>query len=160
MGLSLQDAEVLAIDKSMAQYFEKVAKNVNPKIAANWIINELKLDGLLIIEPQKLIELLKLVEDNSISGKIAKDVLVEMISGGKSARDIVAENGFKQIASESELTSIVEKIIAENPQVVASIKAGKHEAIGFIVGQVMKETRGQANPTLVNKLISDKLEVR
>ncbi len=157
MGLSLQDAEVIAIDQEMANYFEKTAEIVSPKLAANWIINELKIDGLVKIKPEDLAELLKLIDSNEISGKIAKDVLPQMLETGKSATDIIAEKGLKQIGSEEEIAKIVDKIISENSEIVSSIKAGKTSAIGFLVGQVMKETKGQANPAMVNKIINEKI---
>ena len=157
MGLTVQDAEILALDKDMAQYFETVTAQVSPKTAANWILNELKFDGVLIVEPSKMIELLKLIEDKTISGAMAKDVLVEMIQTGKSAAEIIEEKGLKQMGDEGEIGQIVDKIISENLAVVASIKAGKEQAMGFLVGQVMKETRGQANPELVNRLVDGKI---
>lgn len=158
IGLSLQDAEFLSIDQTMAKYFEAVSESVSPKLAANWIINELKLDGLLIIAPEKLIELLKIIEDGTISGKIAKDVLVEMIASGKTSGEIIKEKGLAQIGDETEIAKIVDKIFSENSAVVASIKAGKGQALGFLVGQVMKETRGQANPSIVSRIINEKLK--
>jgi len=157
LGIPLQDAEVLSIDSQMANYFEQVSAKVSVKLAANWVINELKSDGLLAIGPEKMIELLALIEDGTISGKIAKDVLSEMITSGKNAMEIIKEKGLKQMGDESELEKIVEKVIAQNPEVIASIKAGKTEAAGFLVGQVMKETKGQANPQIVNKIINDKI---
>jgi len=157
MGLLRQDAEVLSIDRQMAGYFEKVASEITPKLAANWIINELKIDGLLIIAPEKLIELLKMLESGEISGKIAKDVLAEMIETGKTAQEIITEKGLKQIGDESELISIVDNIINKNSEIVASIQAGKTQAISFLIGQVMRETNGRANPALVNKIINERL---
>ena len=157
MGVNKQDAEILSLDSALCLYYEKVASKVDAKLAANWIINELKLDGLLVINPDKLIELIKMIETQEISGKIGKEVLAEMISSGKSAHDIILEKGFKQIGDETELTSIIENIIANNPQVIASIKAGKKEAVGFLIGQVMHETKGQANPQKVNEIVNKKI---
>lgn len=156
LKLPLQDAEVLSIDRQMANYFETVAKNVSAKLAANWIINELKLDGLLIIKPEDLAELLKQIESNNISGKMAKEVLLAMIQTGKTAAEIIAEKGIKQIGGEEELAQIVNKILADNQKIVDEIKSGKTQAKGFLVGLVMRETQGRANPGLVNELI-DKL---
>lgn len=157
MGLTLQDAEILSLDSALASYYENVAASVSPKIAANWILNELKMDGLLVVAPEKLIELLKLIESEEISGKIAKEVLITMMETGKSATSIIEEKGLKQIGSEEELGQIVEQVIAENTGVVDSIKAGKTSAIGFLVGQVMAKTKGQANPGVVNKIMNEKL---
>jgi aspartyl-tRNA(Asn)/glutamyl-tRNA(Gln) amidotransferase subunit B len=158
LGLSLQDAEILALDKDMALYFEKVAAEISPKLAANWVINELKFDGLLALKEENLIDMLKMIESGEISGKIAKDVLVGMIETGKTASEIVAEKGLKQIGDESEIGSIVDKVISENSEIVASIKSGKTSAMGFLVGQIMKETKGQANPAIVNKILEEKIK--
>ena len=147
----------MAIDKNMANYFETVSAKVTAKTAANWIINELKIDGLLIVEPAKLIELIETIETGTISGKTAKDVLVEMMESGRSAAEIIAEKGLKQIGGEDEIAIIVDKVISENSAIVESIKAGKASAIGFLVGQVMRESKGQANPGLVNKILKEKI---
>jgi aspartyl-tRNA(Asn)/glutamyl-tRNA(Gln) amidotransferase subunit B len=159
LGVARQDAEFLAIDKDMARYFEQVSQNVSPKLAANWIINELKSDGIPQVLPEKLVELLKMIENGEISGKIAKEVLAEMRVSKKPAGDIISEKGLKQIGGEEEIVKIVDKIISENSAVVSSIKAGKTEAMGFLVGQVMKETKGQANPAIVNKILNQKLNL-
>jgi len=158
MGLARQDAEILAIDKTLTEYFEKVAAATEPRLAASWIINELKTDGIMTIVPENMIEFLKLIETNVISGKIGKEVLGIMGATGKTGSVIIEEKGYKQIGGEEELSEIVDKIIADNPSVIASIKVGKTEAIGFLVGQVMKETKGQANPNIVNKLIKERLK--
>ena len=155
-ALVLQDAEILAYDTHMAYYFEQVVKEVSPKLAASWVINELKSDGLLVITPGKLIQMLKLIEDNTISGKIAKDVLADMISTGKTAPVIIEEKGLKQIGNEAELAVIIDQVLSENTEIVATIKAGKTSAIGFLVGQVMAKTKGQASPGLVNSIINQK----
>ena len=158
MKLPMQDAVVLAVDKDMATYYEKVAEYVSPKLAANWVINELKYDGILVIVPDKLIEMLKLIENNEISGKIGKDVLTEMINTGKSAKEIIAEKGLKTIGDEGELGKIVDKILAENEKSVTDYKTGKTQVLGFLVGKVMQETKGQANPKMVNDIIKSRLE--
>ncbi len=158
MGISKQDSEILALDQDMAKYFDAVSGQVSPKLAANWIINELKIDGLKKLEAEKLIGLIGLIEDNTISGKIAKDVLIDMIETGKNAQKIIEEKGLKQIGDESEIEKIVDQVISENSEIVASIKAGKTAAIGFLVGQIMKETKGQANPGVVNKILEEKIK--
>jgi len=157
MNLPLQDAAVLAIDKAMAVYFEKVAEKVNPKLAANWAINELKSDGILDIKPEDLIILLEKLESGEISGKLAKDIFAEMHSTGKKPDKIIAEKGIKQIGKEDELKDIIKKIISANERTVADYRKGKKEALGFLVGQVMRETKGQANPQIANKLLKEKL---
>jgi aspartyl-tRNA(Asn)/glutamyl-tRNA(Gln) amidotransferase subunit B len=159
LDVARQDAELLAIDKDMAYYFEKVSQSVSPKLAANWIINELKFDGMIQVLPEKLVELLRMIENGEISGKIAKEVLVQMRVSKKTASDIISEKGFKQIGDETEITKIIDKILSENSAVVSSIKAGKIEAMGFLVGQVMRETKGQANPAMVNKILNQKLNL-
>jgi len=157
MGLSIQDAAVISIDKNMADYFEKVAEKVNPKLAANWVINELKSDGILNISPEDLAALLLKIESGEVSGKIAKEIFAEMRGNGKKPDEIIAEKGIKQIGGEEELVEIIEEVIKENEKTVADYKVGKKEALGFLVGQVMKKTQGQANPQLVNKLLKEKL---
>jgi len=157
MGLPIQDAAIISVDKNMADYFEKVAKKVNPKLAANWVINELKSDGILIIAPDDLISLLSKIEAGEISGKISKEILSEMKDNGKKPNEIIAAKGIKQIGGEEELVEIIEEVIKENANTVADFKAGKKEALGFLVGQVMQKTQGQANPQIVNKLLKDKL---
>ncbi|HEX3016006.1 MAG TPA: Asp-tRNA(Asn)/Glu-tRNA(Gln) amidotransferase GatCAB subunit B, partial [Desulfobacteria bacterium] len=102
--------------------------------------------------------LLTLIEKGTISGKIAKKVIQEMFETGKPAAVIIKEKGLVQISDEGALGAIVDKIIAANPQSVADYQAGKKQAVGFLVGQVMKQTKGQANPGLVNKLLKEKLE--
>lgn len=157
-NLNIADAEILAVDKNMAQYFESVASKANPKLAANWIINELKMEGILVIKEENLIELLINIENGKISGKIAKDILNEMISSGKSANVIIEEKGIEQIGDENEISKICDEIIVESPQVVEDFKSGKGQALGFLVGQVMKKTGGKANPQIVNKILADKLK--
>jgi len=158
LNIPLQDAEVLSLDKQMADYFEQVAKKVTPKLTANWIINELKFDGLLILAPEKLIGLLTKIETNSLSGKMAKEILPLMIETGKTADEIIEEKQIKQIGGEEELLLIIEEVLTENENIVNEIKAGKTAAKGFLVGQVMKKTNGQANPGLVNKIIDEKVQ--
>ena len=157
MNLPLQDAAVLAIDKDEAFYFEKVAGKVNPKLAANWVINELKSDGILNISPEDLAALLLKIESGEVSGKIGKEILAEMLSSGKKPDEIIATKGIKQIGSEDELAEIIGEVIAENEKSVNDYRAGKTEALGFLVGQVMKKTQGRANPQIVNKLLKERL---
>lgn len=156
-GINHQDAALISIDKNMAEYFEEVAVTVAPKLAANWVINELKTDGLLSIKPENLAGLLIFLEKEEISGKITKEVLAEMIQNGKSAKEIIESKGLKQIDDLSQISAVVDKVIAENPNVVSDIKSGKNQAKGFLVGLVMKETTGKANPGMVNNLINEKI---
>ena len=110
------------------------------------------------IKPEQLAELLQLIAKNTISGKIAKQVLPEMWTSGKSAQEIVKEKGLVQITDTGALEELVKKVIAANPQSVADYKAGKKKAIGFLVGQIMKETKGRANPGVVNQLLAKNLQ--
>lgn len=152
--LKPSDAAFLASDTQLSTYFEKVAGEVSPKLAANWVINEIYLNGVLVITPEKLIELLSLIVDNTISGKIAKDVLAEMIVSGKPASDIIASKNLKPVGN---IEEIVDQIISENPKAFADLKNGNKGVLGFLVGQVMKQTNGQADPGKVNEIILEKL---
>jgi len=165
-GLSPYDAGVLTAEQSMADYFEAVlAQGAPPKQAANWIMVELQpilnaagLDwDACPLAPAHMAELVALIEDGVISGKIAKEVLPESVQSGKAPRAIVEEKGLTQISDTSELEGIVREIIAANPGPLADYKAGKQKAMGFFVGQVMKATKGQANPKVVNEILTQEL---
>jgi aspartyl-tRNA(Asn)/glutamyl-tRNA(Gln) amidotransferase subunit B len=164
-GLSPYDASVLTAEKQSAEYFETVVKGNDPKLASNWITAELfgrlnKLGKSIEDSPvsaQAFSGLIKLMGDNVISGKIAKEVLDLMIESGKSAADIVSEKGLTQITDTGAIETIIDKIIAANPDNVAAYKSGKDKIFGFFVGQVMKETGGKANPAAVNELLKKKL---
>ena len=164
-GLSAYDSSVLIAERSRADYYEAVAKGHDAKLAANWVINELL--GALNKEGKSLDEtpvtaeqlggLIALISDNTISGKIAKDVFAEMMATGKDAASIVAEKGLKQITDTGAIEKIVDEVIAENPDNVAAYKGGKDKLFGFFVGQVMKKSAGKANPDLINDLLKKKL---
>ncbi len=109
------------------------------------------------IDPENMAELLISLERGDISGKIAKDVFVEMYDTGKSAFLIIKEKGLKQLSNTSEISILARKVIADHPEVVSDFRAGKQKAFGFFVGQIMKETRGQANPALVNEILKKEL---
>ena len=158
MGLRKDDAAILALDKELSIYFEKIAGSIDPKITANWIINELKMDGIIVITPEKMIELLGKLQSGEITGKMSKEILVEMIANGKSATDIISEKGYKSIGDHGEITKIVDKVINENEKTVLDYRSGKTEALGFLIGQVMKESHGSANPQMVNEIIKEKLK--
>lgn len=167
LGLSEYDANVLISSKDIALYFEDVIKIYhNPKIVCNWITNELlrllNLQNKSMLEcpirPVDLAELLKMQEENIISGKIAKAVFEEMFKSGKSPRKIVEEKNLVQISDEEILKNIINKVIGENLKVVEEYKNGKEKAFGYLVGCVMKETQGKANPQLVNKLLKEALQ--
>lgn len=156
------DAEVLTQSKALAAFYEETVKySKDPKQVSNWVmgdvlrrINDEELDIKdLNFTPKDLGDLLELIEEGKISNNIGKKVLRDMFDTGKSPNKIVKEKGLIQISDEGALKEIVEKVIEKNEQSVIDYKDGKDRALGFLVGQVMKETRGKANPQLANKLI-------
>ena len=167
-GLKADDASILTGSIALADYFEAVAAatDAKAKLAANWVIGDLSgalnRDGLDIdvakVEAAALAGLLDCIADDTISGKIAKDVFDAMWAGEGSAYDIIESRGLKQITDSSAIESVVDQVIAANPGQVAEYKAGKDKLIGFFVGQVMKETGGKANPGQVNAILKDKLK--
>jgi len=166
--LKSDDARILTSSLAVADYFEAVAAatEANAQIAANWVIGDLSgalnRDGLDIaasnIAARDLAGLLDRIADNTISGKIAKEVFDAMWAGEGSADEIIEAHGLKQITDSSAIESVVDQVIAANPGQVADFKAGKDKLIGFFVGQVMKETGGKANPGQVNQILKDKLQ--
>jgi len=164
--LPAYDAQLLTSDRALADYFEDCTREFHqPKKVSNWVMGSLL--GLLNAQ-EKTIEdspvsavdlarLLALVEDGIISGKIAKSVFDEMAQTGKPAQQIVEEKGLVQITDTGALTDVVLKIISSHPKEVEAYKNGKTKLLGFFVGQIMKETRGQANPKMVNEILKQKL---
>ena len=132
---------------------------------SNWVINELlgalNKDGKNLdespVSAEQLGGLIALISDNTISGKIAKDVFAEMMATGKEAATIVEEKGLRQITDTGAIEKIVDEVIAENPDNVAAYRGGKDKLFGFFVGQVMKKSAGKANPDLINELLKKKL---
>lgn len=165
-GLSDYDAGVITASRAMADYFDAtVAAGADAKAAANWLMGELsrhlnaagrEIDDCPVA-PGQLAALIDLLAKGTVSGKIAKTVFEEMWASGKDAAVIVKEQGLVQISDEGAVVAVVEKVIAANPQSVADFKAGKERALGFLVGQIMKETKGRANPEVVNKLLRERL---
>jgi len=165
--LTEYDADVLVADKDRALFFEKSVEvyNKNPKAIANWIINELlgKLNeaGIDITEspvkPEHIAELVELIDSGTISTKIAKEVFEEVFKTSKSPKQIVEEKGLKQVSDEGEIRKIVEEVLSKHPAEVEKFKAGNQKLMGFFVGQVMKATKGKANPKLVNKILQELL---
>ena len=165
-GLSDYDAGVLTASKSLADYFEEcVALFPSPKIVSNWVMVELfrllkqqdrEIDACPI-PPAGLAELLKLIDDGTISGKMAKDILGQAYDSKKSPKEIVEEQGVAQVSDESALSAVVKQVVEAHPKEVEKCKAGKTKILGFLVGQVMKETKGQANPQKVNELLQKAL---
>ena len=164
-GLSAYDASVLIAERARADYYETVAGMAEPKLAANWVLNELL--GLLNKDSRALHEspvtaphlskLLGLIGDNTISGKIAKDVFAEMYATGHDPHHIVETKGLRQVTDTGAIEAIVDEVIAENPDNVAAYRGGKDKLFGFFVGAVMKKTQGKANPAMVNDLLKKKL---
>jgi len=166
-GLSAYDTRVLTEDKLVAEYFEAaVTANANPKQVANWVMGDiaayLNTEKLVITEialkPLVLAELIQLIEDDTISGKIAKEILPELLSKGGSAKEIAESRGLIQISDVSQLEAIIDKVIADNPKKLEQYRNGKTKLQGFFIGQVMKETNGRANPKLTNQLLGKKLK--
>lgn len=165
-GLTSYDADYLTNDKARADYFEAmVAAGADPKEAANWLMGDfakkLSQSGLEMaaapVTAAALADLLGLIGKGTISGKIAKQVFSDMWETGKDAETIVKEKGLVQISDTGALEELADRIIAANPQSVADFKAGKKKAVGFLMGQIMKETKGKANPQVVNGILTKKL---
>ena len=167
--LSAYDAGVLTATRAMADYYEQVVREsgADPKIAANWVAVELS--GLLNSENKEISAspvtaplmagLLKRLADNTISGKIAKDVLAAMWAGEGDADAVIAKKGLKQITDSGAIEKAVDEAIANNPKQLEQYHAGKEALFGFFVGAVMKATQGKANPAQVNELLKKKLSV-
>ncbi len=161
------DAVILTSQRRLADYYEKTAAACpNPKAASNWIMGDLLRDlkeyNLEIqdspVSPESLGELINLIESGEISGKMGKDVFEAMFREKKGPRQIIEEKGLKQISDTSSLEKIIQEVITQNPDAVKNYKAGKKASFGFFVGQVMKATKGQANPQLVNGLLKAALD--
>ncbi|HEX7786966.1 MAG TPA: Asp-tRNA(Asn)/Glu-tRNA(Gln) amidotransferase subunit GatB [Methylomirabilota bacterium] len=166
-ALSAYEADILSQGRGLADYFEEAARGAGkPKAVANWVLNELLRevpadDDRAVadcpIPPDHLVGLLHLIDDGTISGKIAKDVFEKMLRSGEPAEAIVRREGLTQVADEGALGAAVDAVLAANPKVVEDYRAGKKAALGFLVGQVMKATQGKANPGVVNRLLTEKL---
>ena len=165
-GLTEYEAGVLTVSKEISDYFEESLKTYpNPKMLSNWIMGDLSrlLNSVNMeisdckVKPGQLAAMLKMIDDGIISGKIAKTVFEEMFETGKDPEAVVKEKGLVQISDESAIAAIVDEVIAANPRSVEDFRNGKDKAIGFLVGQIMKATKGKANPQLVNKLLKEKL---
>jgi aspartyl-tRNA(Asn)/glutamyl-tRNA(Gln) amidotransferase subunit B len=164
-GLSPYDASVLVAEKETAAYFEEVARGRDAKIAANWVITNLfsvlNREGLPIsrspIAARHLGKLLDLMADGTISGRIAKDVFEIMAATGGDPAQIVEERGLRQISDSGAIEAAVAKVVSDNPDQVAQFRAGNEKVLTWLVGQVMKATKGKANPQAVNELLRQKL---
>ncbi|WP_062106186.1 Asp-tRNA(Asn)/Glu-tRNA(Gln) amidotransferase subunit GatB [Bacillus niameyensis] len=169
LGLPAYDAMVLTLTKEMSDFFEETLKTgADAKQASNWLMGEVsaylnseqKELHDTALTPEGLAGMIKLIEDGTISSKIAKKVFRELIENGGDAETIVKEKGLVQISDEGALLQIISGILDENQQSIEDFKNGKGRALGFLVGQVMKATKGQANPPMVNKLLKEEMEKR
>ena len=167
-GLRREDAEILTASRPLADYYEAVAGQVQgePRLAANWVLGELSgalnRDGLEIGEtrvgPGDLAGLLRRIADDTISGKIAKEVFEAMWAGEGSADEIIESRGLRQITDADAIGRIVDEVLEANPSQLAEYRAGKDKLLGVFVGQVMKRTQGKANPAEVNRILKKRLE--
>ncbi len=166
-GLPAYDADVLTQSRALAEYFDAAVKAFpNAKTVSNWVMSELLRElpaddeqaiARAPIPPERLAGLLRLIEDGTISGKIAKTVFEKMFRSGEDAATIVQREGLTQVADTGALERVIDQVLAQNPKPVADYKAGKGAAKGALVGLVMKATQGKANPGMVNRLLEEKL---
>ena len=167
MNLPEYDAGIITSSKALSDFFEEASKVCdNPKAVSNWIMtdiirvareNDFEYSNMPFTAVQ-MAGLIKLIDKGTISGSIAKKVFEEMVATGKDPEKIVEENGLVQISDEGAIKEVVDKILTANPQSIADYKAGKDRALGFLVGQCMKEMKGKGNPQILNKLILEELK--
>ena len=165
-GLSAYDAGVLVVERETADYFEKVARGRDAKQSANWVLSELfgRLNKAGITLSETLVTanalggLIDLITNNTISGRIAKDVFDEMFVTGRKAELIVKEKDLHQVTDSGAIESIVDQVVATNTRQVENFRSGNEKVIGWFVGQVMKATHGKANPQIVNQVLREKLK--
>ncbi|MDB3994541.1 Asp-tRNA(Asn)/Glu-tRNA(Gln) amidotransferase subunit GatB [Gammaproteobacteria bacterium] len=166
-SLSNYDADLLAADKDIANYFEEVVKiSGSPKLSTNWIMGELSAllnnENLNIkdskVSSDKLGQLILRIEDGTISGKIAKDIFEKMWLSGKEVDIIIKDEDLEQVTDDEEIESMIDEVIANNPQQLEQYKSGKDRLFGFFVGQVMQASQGKANPKQVNEILESKLK--
>src|ERR687889_1244250 len=164
--LTFNDASLLVRDKPLADFYERAAAASNPRGAANWLKGELlrELDAVGLaadaspVSPEELGAIVRAVEEGRISGKQGKDVLAEMFQTGKGAHEVIEEKGLAQVSDAAEIEKIVADVLASNPQQLADYRGGKEALFGFFVGQVMKASKGKANPKVVNELLKERLK--
>ncbi|MDY6851997.1 MAG: Asp-tRNA(Asn)/Glu-tRNA(Gln) amidotransferase subunit GatB, partial [Thermodesulfobacteriota bacterium] len=166
-GLPRYDADVLTTTKALADYFEETIRYFDrPKAVSNWLMSELmrelNADGCEVtdcrVKPQQTAGLLRMIHENKISGKIGKAVFQEMYKTGQDPEAIVKAQGLEVLSDTNELSALVEQVLADNPGQVEQFRAGKEKIIGFFVGQIMKKTKGRADPKAVNALLKEKLK--
>ncbi|WP_088072196.1 Asp-tRNA(Asn)/Glu-tRNA(Gln) amidotransferase subunit GatB [Gottfriedia luciferensis] len=169
LGLPAYDAMVLTLTKEMSDFFDETINNgADAKLASNWLMGEVsaylnksqKELHDVALTPENLASMLKLIEDGTISSKIAKKVFTELIEKGGDANEIVKSQGLVQLSDEGTLRNLVIETLDKNPQSIEDFKNGKDRAIGFLVGQMMKATKGQANPPLLNKILMEEIQKR
>jgi aspartyl-tRNA(Asn)/glutamyl-tRNA(Gln) amidotransferase subunit B len=166
-GIPAYDADILTTTRELAGYYEAVAQSSgNPKGASNWIMGEvlrkLKEEKEEItacpISPERLAELIGMVQSGTLSGSLAKEVFEEMWISRRAPDEIVREKGLTQISDESQLLAVIDQVLAANPGPLAQYRAGKTATLGFFMGQVMKQTKGKANPAVIQKLLAERLK--
>jgi aspartyl-tRNA(Asn)/glutamyl-tRNA(Gln) amidotransferase subunit B len=166
-GIPAADAEVLTDSRALAEFYEEAVKvHHDPKMVANWVMGDflrlLNAEGIEAdvskVTPGHLVEMLTLIDSGTISGKIAKTVFGEMFETGKRAEEIVRDKGLVQITDEAAIEAVVEQVLREHTAEVQRYRAGKQELLGYFVGQVMRATKGKANPAMVNRLLREKLD--
>ena len=165
-GIKNYDAEILVSERKIADYFELLIPNRDPKLVISWLTGEffsyLNKKGLSISEsgipPEKLGEMIDLVQDGTLSNRLAQDLFEEYVEGEISAIELVKKKGMIQISDENEINNLIEKVIEENPKMLEQFNSGKEKLFGFFVGQIMKVSNGKANPQMVNNLLIKRLK--
>ena len=167
-GLSEKDASIIIASKALATFYEEVVKlGGNPKTVSNYILGDLlRLLNLynmeaedIKISPQNFVELLKIIEAGKISNTAGKEVFKEMFLSNEKPTVIIEEKGLSQISCSDEIEKLVNEVLSNNPKSIEDFKAGKTQAIGYLMGQVMKASKGKANPPVAKQMIEDKLKV-
>ena len=169
LKLSEYDADILLQDKAVSEYFDKTIKyNANPKLLVNWIMvdiasylnkNNYSISDLKL-SPEHLSDLVKLISEGKISSKQAKDVFLDIVETDASPIDVANKLGIVQMSDENAIMDLVIEALNENPQAIEDFKNGKDRAVGFLVGQIMKKSRGKANPAMTSKLVIQELKKR
>ena len=157
MGIPAAEAEALVATRELADYFEAVASGGNPKAAANWVRNEVLHLGNFRIEPAMLARLIAMIDAGTIGSKVAKDVFQEMAGSGEAPDAIVERRGLAQVADPAVIRDAAQRVIEEHPTQVEQYRGGKTQVFGFLVGQLMKQTRGRAKAELANEILKELL---
>ena len=167
LGLSEYDSNVIVAQMDIAMFFDEALKlNVNPKIATNFLMGEIsaylkEIQGTLAdtkLTVENFVKLISLIEKGTISNNIAKSLIIDILKTGEDAESLVEKKGLSVISDEGEILAIIQGILAKNQAQVADYKSGKDKLYGFFVGQIMKETKGRANPAILNKLLKAELD--